>query len=66
MVKPRIWFADLTHTAQGISAATFPLGISYVLSYAKAQLGSDFDFRLFKFPSHLEQGLREESPRNLR
>ena len=26
MKKINIWFADLTHTAQGISAATFPLG----------------------------------------
>ena len=25
--KQSIWFSDLTHTAQGISANTFPLGI---------------------------------------
>ena len=39
-----IWFADLTHTAQGISAAIFPLGVSYVYSYAKKSLGKEFDF----------------------
>ena len=44
MSKPKIYFADLTHTAHGISVATFPLGISYVLSYAKKHLGaSPFD-----------------------
>ena len=57
-----IWFADLTHTAQGISAATFPLGVSFVLSYAKAQLGNEYDYRLFKFPSDLDRALRAEQP----
>ena len=42
--RRNIWFADLTHTAQGISAATFPLGVSYVYSYAKKSLGKEFDF----------------------
>jgi len=62
MTKRGIWFADLTHTAQGISAATFPLGVSCVLSYAKQQLGSEFEFRLFKFPSHLDEALRNQTP----
>ena len=65
MSRPQIYFADLTHTAQGISAATFPLGISYVLSYAKSQLAAEFDFRLFKFPSVLEQAIAEEPPQIL-
>lgn len=65
MSKPAIWFADLTHTAQGISSATFPLGISYVMSYAKQELGNEFDFRMFKFPSSLEQAMRAESPQVL-
>ncbi|MQF94308.1 MAG: hypothetical protein FI731_01340 [SAR202 cluster bacterium] len=62
MSKPQIWFADLTHTAQGISAATFPLGVSYVLSYAKKEMGGDYEFRLFKFPSQLDEALREATP----
>ena len=33
--KPNIWISDLTHTAQGITAATFPLGVGCVFSYAK-------------------------------
>ena len=57
-----IWFADLTHTAQGISAATFPLGVSYVYSYAKKSLGKEFDFKLFKFPNHLSEALQKKFP----
>ena len=64
-MKPKIYFADLTHTAQGLSAPTFPLGISYVLSYAKQQLNKDFDFQLFKFPADLELAIREGSPQIL-
>ena len=61
-MKNKIYFADITHTAQGISAATFPLGVSYVMSYAKFCFGSDFEFSLFKFPEHLNKALIEEEP----
>ncbi len=61
-MKRKIYFADLTHTAQGISAATFPLGVSFVVSYAAKELGKDFDFTLFKFPEVLEKALREDPP----
>ena len=46
MSKKDIWISDLTHTAQGISANTFPLGASCVFTYAKNQLGTDFNFKL--------------------
>ena len=62
MANNRIFFADLTHTAQGISAPTFPLGISYVASYARHHLGREFDFHLFKFPADLERALVEAPP----
>jgi radical SAM superfamily enzyme YgiQ (UPF0313 family) len=61
-LKNKIYFADITHTAQGISAATFPLGISYVMSYAKFCFGSDFEFSLFKFPEHLDDALKKDEP----
>lgn len=61
-MKNKIYFADITHTAQGISAATFPLGISYVLSYAKSCFGSEFEFSLFKFPKHLDEALKRDEP----
>ncbi len=61
-MKRQIFFADLTHTAQGISAATFPLGASYVMAYARQELGAEFDFRLFKFPDVFEQALLRDSP----
>lgn len=62
-LKRTIYFADLTHTAQGIGAPTFPLGVSFVAAYAIKELGTqDFDMRLFKFPADLERALREEPP----
>jgi radical SAM superfamily enzyme YgiQ (UPF0313 family) len=65
MSKIKAYFADLTHTAQGISAATFPLGVSYVMSYAQQELGRDLDCRLFKFPSDLDRAILEEWPNML-
>lgn len=62
-MKRHIVFADLTHTAQGIGAPTFPLGISFVASYAIQELGTkDVGFRLFKFPAQLEHALRTDPP----
>ncbi|MBI3317670.1 MAG: cobalamin B12-binding domain-containing protein [Candidatus Omnitrophica bacterium] len=62
-MKRRLYFADLTHTAQGIGAPTFPLGVSFVASYAMKELGAeDFAFRLFKLPAHLEEALRTDPP----
>ena len=62
MKKRDIWISDLTHTATGISAHTFPLGASYVYAYAKQELDKDFNFQLFKFPSDLNTSLRKTSP----
>jgi len=64
-MKNGIFFADLTHTAQGISAATFPLGVSFVMSYAKKHLGGEFDLRLFKFPDQLQDAVQKSRPRML-
>ena len=61
--KQSIWISDLTHTAQGSSSWTFPLGASYVFSYAKQELGSEFDIKLFKFPSSLDKALCAHSPK---
>ena len=62
MKKVNIWLSDLTHTAQGISAATFPLGVSFVYSYAKKIFGNEFNFDLFKFPSQLDEALKKDLP----
>ncbi len=62
-MKKKIFFADMTHTAQGIGAPTFPLGVSFVAAYAIQELGTkEFDVRLFKFPAQLEQALRTDPP----
>ena len=62
MQKKDIWIADLTHTAQGISANTFPLGAGYVAAYAKQELGNNFDVKLFRFPSQLSNELQKKTP----
>jgi len=49
-----VFLSGLTHTARGIAAQTFPLGIASVMSYAQSKLGDRFDFRLFKFPNNLK------------
>jgi len=61
-MKPIIYFADLTHTASGYNAPTFPIGSAYVLAYAKKSLGTDFDYRLFKFPEQLASAIMEKHP----
>ena len=60
-----VWISDLTHTKQGISAATFPLGASYVYSYAEKFLGKELDFKLFKFPEDLNKSLKNKFPKVL-
>ena len=62
MKKKEIWISDLTHTAQGITSHTFPLGVSLVYSYAKQELGKEFNFELFKFPSQLSDAMNKKSP----
>ena len=57
-----IYFADLTHTAQGISAPTFPLGVSYVAAYVKEQLNDQVSVKLFKFPKELDSAIAESPP----
>ena len=52
-MNKKVYCADLTHTGNGTMALTFPLGASYVVSYAKKILGKEFDFKLFKYQNHL-------------
>ena len=35
LMNKKVYCADLTHTGNGTMALTFPLGASYVVSYAK-------------------------------
>jgi len=45
-MKKAIWISDITHTAQGIGANGFPLGASYIYSYAKEK----FEFIILTYP----------------
>ncbi len=57
-----VYNADLTHTGNGTMALTFPLGNSYIVSYAKKKLGNDFNFRIFKYTNLLYQAILEDPP----
>ncbi len=61
-MKKKIFIADLTHTARGIHAPSFPLGAAFVASYAQEVLGSDFEIKLFKFPEQLSRMLSKSAP----
>src|SRR3989338_2147979 len=64
-MKPKIFLSDLTHTGRGIHAPTFPLGMSYVASYAKKNLSEDFEIKIFRFPHDLTTAIIDESPQLL-
>ncbi|MBO41524.1 MAG: hypothetical protein CMJ04_00800 [Pelagibacteraceae bacterium] len=64
-IKPSVFVSDLTHADQGIGASGFPLGASYVYSYAKKMFGNQFDFKLFKMPYHLATTMEKISPKIL-
>lgn len=52
-----IFFADLTHTYQGISSLAFPLGASLIASYAKKNLEDKIDVEIFKYPKNLKESI---------
>ena len=58
----RVFVADLTHTAQGIAALSFPLGAAFIASYAKSLLGKDMEFKLYKFPEKLARDIQADPP----
>ena len=64
MDKPKISisFAELTHTKFGIASNTFPLGLSYVASYALKQFQDKISVELFKYPKDLQKYLENNSP----
>jgi len=61
-MKPNIFLADLTHSASGVSALTFPLGTAFVASYAQKMLGDIYNIELFKFPDPLSQAILDKQP----
>lgn len=57
-----IYFADLTHTAQGIQAKCMPLGAGLLASYIKSEFEGSLDVSLFKIPKDLEESVIEKCP----
>ena len=63
MSRTTVFLADLTHTALGISALSFPLGTAFVASYAQSILGDKFAFQLFKYPEDCADAVLAHTPR---
>lgn len=57
-----IYFADLTHTAQGIHSKCMPLGLSVVACYIKQQFSKFFEIDIFKFPKDLDHAFGKRVP----
>ena len=57
-----IYFADLTHTAQGIHAKCMPLGAALVASYVQREFKDSLNVSLFKIPKDLELAVIEKCP----
>ena len=60
-MTPLITFSDLTHTSQGISNISFPLGISLVASKFKKDLNEDAEIDIFKYPEDLGKNLDKKN-----
>lgn len=59
------FFADLTHTKQGVQAKCFPLGTGLVAEYTRQELGDVLNVELYKYPDELEKSLKESRPKIL-
>jgi len=56
-----IYFADLTHTGQGLNADIVPLGAGLIAAYVKSQL-QNVEVKLFKLPNELNESISANSP----
>ncbi|MBT5472490.1 MAG: radical SAM protein [Nitrospina sp.] len=53
----KAYFADLSHTAQGVMSKIFPIGVATVAAYAHQELGEQLEIKLFKLPEELNKEL---------
>ena len=58
----KVYFADLTHTAQGVMSKIFPIGTATVAAYACQELGDEIEVELFKLPEELDKALCKNIP----
>jgi radical SAM superfamily enzyme YgiQ (UPF0313 family) len=56
-----IYFADLTHTGQGINADTMPLGVGLIASNIKKNI-NNIDLEIFKLPNALNDSIDRKHP----
>ncbi len=65
MEKLKVFLGDLTHTTTVISSDVIPINVGYLAEYAQKMLGSNVEFKLFKYPDKLIRALKEERPQIL-
>ncbi len=58
----KAYFADLSHTAQGVMSKIFPIGVATVAAYARQELGDQLELKLFKLPEELNKALCSDIP----
>jgi radical SAM superfamily enzyme YgiQ (UPF0313 family) len=58
----KTYFADLSHTAQGVMSKIFPIGVATVAAYAQKELGDQLELKLFKLPEELDKALCSDIP----
>ncbi len=62
-MKVPISFSDLTHTGKGLASSTFPLGVSYVASYALKKFPEEISAEIFKYPEDFANYLEKTNPK---
>ena len=61
----KIWLADLTHTNEKIISDNIPYGIGCVASFAEKILEFKNPIKLFKYPSTLNEALKNDDVPNI-
>ena len=57
-----VYLADLRYTTISVSPDTMPLGIGFLAAYANKILGNEIQVKLFAYPDHLMEALKDARP----
>lgn len=60
--KLTVYLGDLVHNSVVKGPFTMPLNIGCIASYAKKKFNQEIDIKLFKYPLHLLDAVREKPP----
>jgi len=57
----KIYLGDLVYDTIETNYVV-PLNIAYLATYTKSRYGQEVDIKLFKYPRHLEEALKDNPP----